>query len=79
MYHVINGTSIDENGLIDLFITLLPNKKDCVVTVSSENYELYITNQSMRKIKLIITNYDIYNNMWDDVMITFVKIILFIL
>ena len=49
--------SIDENGLTDLFITLLTNKKDCVVTVSSENYELYITNQS--NIKYIITNYDI--------------------
>ena len=49
-YQVINGTTIDKSGLIDLSVKLYPNVKNCNVTVSSGDYELYIINQSKTKI-----------------------------
>ena len=51
LYQVINGTTINESGLIDLSVILHPNKVNCTITISSGDHELYIINQSKKKYK----------------------------
>ena len=44
MYQFINGTTINESGLIDLFAALQVNKLNCTITLSSGDHKLHVTN-----------------------------------